>query len=1351
MAENVEMQGIEFQIVNDSDAASDGLNRLSQALKSVKTSLGGAGSSLSRTSAGIGEIKKALEKLNTGDFSAKLKRISDGIAALGASASSAKLSSSIGTQLQKIGEAINTMPEASGQKLATLADGLRPLTELGKAKLTSFITQFGKLPDVIKELEAADIDKFSKQMKELAESMRPFADEMNKVSAGFSAFPSRIQRVITATEEYNRVIDGTSKKNTKLSNSFGSLFKRLGIVYLLKQAIEKATEYQETLNLFTVSMGRYGEAAFEYAQKVSDVMGIDPAEWMKNQGVFQTIITGFGVAGDKAALMSKNLTQLAYDLSSFYNIGTTEAFQKVQSGISGELEPMRRLGYDLSVARLEQERLNLGIAKSVSEMTQAEKSQLRYYAMLTQVTEAQGDMARTLDAPANQLRILKAQLEQAARAIGDLFIPMLKAILPPAIAVVKALREIIAHIAELFGIEMQAVDWSGADAGSGTISDNLDDAANSAKELKRYLAGFDELNVLPSQNDSSYGNVGSGFNIEIPSYDFIGDAISEEVDRIYDSLKKIITPIKKVINIVYSFRKTIATALILTAVTKLWKKVHTVWQSFTGLKTVKTFVDGFKEVKTAGGNTFSSINGGLESIRNSLSGLQKFGITAITGALEFVTVRSAVYDLASGCEDAASKVTAIGVAATVAAGAMYVALGPAGIAIAAITGIIAAFVGAQEAARDTQKAFVENLVFNDVGISLDEIKEKFEKATEQITIHCDKINDWANIIESNNGKISSLKDDIDVFTETMGTDGAITSEEVDKLKEKFSELYAAVQSNMENSANIINEALVQAMKNATPEISEQISLMIGEYQRYVRETQGKAAELKLEIENAYDSLVGLSKASPEYKEKMEEISKLYSDLGILTGEISDTSFAWQRMKEDIANNKIDLGGDIETAKEKLREIGAVGKEALEAIDDAKFNTLKEIQNQINKATLLGDTEQVAFFENMKDLISKDYDNRKAEIETSIKSVFDQITAQFAGKTVEVKERLEEEWGNMGYWDQFLNGATQMNYVHDGLQQLRDMGVEIGDEMNGILDELGIDGEAKAGTVMSRIFDSLFSDKLNHQPGGLYYHSYEWQTDINDAVKNALEEVGLSGSESSKTAGEKIGGNFGWGITSGIEGTVEQSKREMVALVDDLDETVRKAAGIHSPSTLFATDGAFMAEGLVYGFRDELKNMTTDVNSYITAVFDTKDAYSVGYSYGEALGRAIADAIRNIQYPTVKGSMTTSNGSSEVSFKAYADGGFVDAGQLFIAREAGAEMVGSIGGRTAVANNDQIVTAVSSGVYRAVTEALAGRDSASRDGSQVVSAKVNEKTLFEVILDYARGETVRTGENPFLEL
>ena len=119
--------------------------------------------------------------------------------------------------------------------------------------------------------------------------------------------------------------------------------------------------------MFQVSIGEYAEEAYNYAQRVNEVMGITPAEWMKNQGVFQSIITGFGVAGDKAAILSKHLTQLGYDLSAFYNLSFEETMQKVRSGISGELEPLRNLGYDLSAARLQQEMDDLSeAAKNLS-------------------------------------------------------------------------------------------------------------------------------------------------------------------------------------------------------------------------------------------------------------------------------------------------------------------------------------------------------------------------------------------------------------------------------------------------------------------------------------------------------------------------------------------------------------------------------------------------------------------------------------------------------------------------------------------------------------------------------------------------------------------------------------------------------------------------------------------------------------------------------------------------------------------------------------------------------------------------------------------------------------------------
>lgn len=595
MADTVEMQGIEFQIVNDSSAASAGVEQLAKKLAALKSSISGSTTALSKVASGISAIKNAVNNMNTGDFASKMNRISDSLSRLKNQTDSLKISSSIGNQLTAISQAVDSLPDAPGDKLKNLAEGLQPLSTLGKSNMTTFINQLKKLPDVIQKLEKADIDKFTIQMKDLAAAMKPFADEMNKVASGFSAFPSKIQKLINSTEEYNNAVGRATNK----TSAWEKAIKKLSFVAVYRAAVKflgnvinKASEYQEDLNLFTVSMGEYAEEAYNYAQKVSEVVGIDPAEWMRNQGVFNTIITGFGVAGDKAAYMSQNLTQLGYDLASFYNIDFESAMQKVQSGIAGELEPLRRLGYDLSVARLEQERLNLGIDKSVSSMTQAEKSQLRYYAMMTQVTQVQGDMARTLEQPANMLRVLRAQIEQCARAIGNLFIPILTKVLPIAIAVADGLRQIISAIASLFGVTLNTPDWNASigNATSGTedIADNMGSAVESAKELKRYLAPFDELNVLP---DQSTGNGGSGsgtglgtgsgdLGIDLPGYDFLKNAVTSQIDEWKKKLEPLVSFVKDNLKEILELIATIGIALL------AWKLSNDFLNGIMALKTL---------------------------------------------------------------------------------------------------------------------------------------------------------------------------------------------------------------------------------------------------------------------------------------------------------------------------------------------------------------------------------------------------------------------------------------------------------------------------------------------------------------------------------------------------------------------------------------------------------------------------------------------------------------------------------------------------------------------------------------------------------------------------------------------
>lgn len=376
------------------------------------------------------------------------------------------------------------------------------------------------------------------------------------------------------------------RANNKAANSYMNLYAKIkmamGVVRtgarVIASWITQSNQYIEDLNLFTASMGKYAEEAQNYAEAVSEALGIDPGEFMRNQGVFNTIISGFGVASDKAYLMSKNLTQLGYDISSFFNISFEDAMQKLQSGISGELEPLRRLGYDLSVARLQEEALALGIEKKVSAMTQAEKSQLRYYAIMTQVTTAQGDMARTLNAPANQLRVLQSQVTQCARALGNIFIPALNAVLPYAIALAKIVRMLANSIASLFGFKLPEVDYSGISAGAsavgdlagnaGDASDGLGKAGKAAKKLKNALLGIDELNVLSKDDSSSGSGSGSGagigggdLGIDLPTYDFLGDVITSKVDEIVQMIKDAMWEITAVIS---GFLLAIGTILVVT-------------------------------------------------------------------------------------------------------------------------------------------------------------------------------------------------------------------------------------------------------------------------------------------------------------------------------------------------------------------------------------------------------------------------------------------------------------------------------------------------------------------------------------------------------------------------------------------------------------------------------------------------------------------------------------------------------------------------------------------------------------------------------------------------------------------
>lgn len=1175
MADTVEMQGIEFQIVNDSSAASAGVEQLAKKLAALKSSISGSTTALSKVASGISAIKNAVNNMNTGDFASKMNRISDSLARLKNQTDSLKISSSIGNQLTAISQAVDSLPDAPGDKLKNLAEGLQPLSSLGKSNMTTFINQLKRLPEVIQELEKADIGKFTQQMKDLAAAMKPFADEMNKVASGFSAFPSKIQKLINSTEEYNNAVGRATNKTSAWEKaiknlSFIAVYR--AAVKFLGNVINKASEYQEDLNLFTVSMGEYAEEAYNYAQKVSEVVGIDPAEWMRNQGVFNTIITGFGVAGDKAAYMSQNLTQLGYDLASFYNIDFESAMQKVQSGIAGELEPLRRLGYDLSVARLEQERLNLGIDKSVSSMTQAEKSQLRYYAMMTQVTQVQGDMARTLEQPANMLRVLRAQLEQCARAIGNLFIPILTKVLPIAIAVADGLRQIISAIAGLFGVTLNTPDWNASigNATSGTedIADNMGSAVESAKELKRYLAPFDELNVLPDQSTGSGGSgsgsglgTGSGdLGIDLPGYDFLKNAVTSQIDEWKKKLEPLVSFVKDNLQEILKLIGTIGAALL------AWKLSN-------------DFLNGIMSLKTLA-------KAGLSIPLTIAAG----AILSATGfKIEFSGIKDAIEKQLNGFNF--SEIVLGGLAGTAGAGLLGKGIGQ----------LIA-------------KAFGESAV--------------------------------AKAITAGGGTIST------------GLIGAAIGGIVAGIPMFVTGVYDAIM----NGLNVLNGLLIPAGSTLA---GAGIGAIIGSLGGPIG--TGIGAIIGLVVG-------GLTDLGILIYQKWDEISTWFSETFSYIGEL--LSGVWDSITETWGSVSAWFNTNVVKPVEKFfsslwEDVSSTADECWESISGAfgdvaewfDVNIIQPVSGFLSELLMNVSTWAGGAWKKITDFFSPAV-TWFSDLWESVSQTFEDVFYDIGVIANGTWETIKIVWGIASEWVDTNVIQPVTGFFSELWTNISEWAVSAWESITNVWGEFTQWAETDIIVPVGEFFSSLWSDIR------------VWASDAWIGIKNTFYEVGNWFDTSVIQPLSNLFSSLWSGITGWASNTWTSICNGFLTAYTYINtyfiSPLRYAVATVFDGLVGAVKAAL--NGVIYALNSALGWMFSGINGILSSLRNFSIA---GYSPFAGL--------RTISVPQIP---------------MLADGGFVDQGQLFIAREAGAEMVGSIGGKTAVANNDQIVDGITYGVREA---------------------------------------------------
>lgn len=558
---DVDITSLSVEISAESHGAELNIDKLTAAISNLRTkgNVTKVVNSLDKLASSIATLKQASAGMSGLD---KITSFLNGLSNVNTTASTKSINTVVNA-IKKIPAAVSGLNgvdfySMSGS-ITQLTNALAPLSILDASSLKALGSAFnaiGKVPDLTDKLKATDLDSFASSCQKISTALTPLASQLDKVGNAFAKLPSQLSKVVTQANRVTAANEKQRKSYLSLSNQMNGFMRNMAKLVSLKaiaeylgSAVAKFNDFYEATDLFHNAMGDLSGEADTLIGKMQDLLGVDPTKAMTYMATIQSLGTSFGLASDKAYVLSKNLTQLAYDEASYWNKDVAETFTAMSSAISGEIEPIRRLGVDLSQARLQQELLALGFNKQVSSLSQADKAVLRYIAIMKQTANIQGNLAQTINSPANQIKILKAQLDMLAKSVGSLLYPALKSILPPLIAAVQLIREFVEWVAKLMGVKVVFTDFTKSADSVGGIGDAMDDTADStkkaAKALKDYTMGFDELNIIdPTQGSSDSGSGASAGNIlgdvDLSGYDMFKDYVGSTVEEIKAKIKSLV-------------------------------------------------------------------------------------------------------------------------------------------------------------------------------------------------------------------------------------------------------------------------------------------------------------------------------------------------------------------------------------------------------------------------------------------------------------------------------------------------------------------------------------------------------------------------------------------------------------------------------------------------------------------------------------------------------------------------------------------------------------------------------------------------------------------------------------------
>lgn len=588
-----DIDSLQIKIKADANNASNALDKLANSLTNFQKSLSIDTSKLTSISNSIQSIANAASSMNASGIK-NISTLTNSINRMG------KIDTS---GLSRISSALKTF---SADMAGTKVDGV--------GDIASIASSISRLGGVASGRAVTNIPLLAKNLKQLFTTLStaPNVSEniirMTNALAGLASTGAASGRAANSLGRNLNTYTASAKKATKSTFSLAAAFGRFYATYFLVirgikslwKSIEGTTDYIEAFNYYTVAFNKVGKEwgkdfekfgydnAEDYAQsfgnRVNELLGkmsglkvdvdggLISESGMKNLGLnlqeitqyasqLASITNSLGQTGEVTTAISKSMTMLAGDISSLFNVDFSTVATNLQSGLIGQSRALYKYGIDITNATLQTYAYKYGIEKAVSEMSQAEKQQLRLLAILDQSKVSWGDLANTINSPSNMIRQFTNNVKEAGMVLGQLFIPVLQKVLPVINGVVIAIKRLLVSVANLLGIK---IDFSSFGQGVSGYNEDLEDTADaldkvgtSAKNAQSGIRAFDKLKVISIPKSSGSGSGAGGAGIDLTKEIMDATAEYEKVwqeafDKMQntalgwaDKIEKLLDPVKK--------------------------------------------------------------------------------------------------------------------------------------------------------------------------------------------------------------------------------------------------------------------------------------------------------------------------------------------------------------------------------------------------------------------------------------------------------------------------------------------------------------------------------------------------------------------------------------------------------------------------------------------------------------------------------------------------------------------------------------------------------------------------------------------------------------------------------------